>query len=135
MSVTYVRVESVNGIVVLSVVDEESYYDLILDFTPDYSKVYYMVYVDYTTGDSYSTESGNMAYVGVYKGFESAKKIAEAIMEDKDEEQRSILEVDLEDEWRVEKIHTSQWKGYFEHVDSVVVAPVTFGKIYSKSYL
>ena len=59
----------------------DTYGDLQTDLYPQPNKEYYLVYVDYDTGDSFSVSRGERFYVQLYENKEKAQRLCEKIRE------------------------------------------------------
>lgn len=110
-------------------------YDLLVTFIPKVNQTYYLLYVDYTTGDSENTHRGNIEYVEMYEDFDLADENAKIIRSHYDAKNcRKLAKKDdkLGDENRVNLKLTNgeyrpfrgPWLGYFEHIDKIFVVSV-----------
>ena len=106
--------------------DSESYFDCALWSGESYEEGQriYFVYVEYSTGDSFGSSSGNIEYVGAFTNKEKADKLVKLILENygnhpdydfSKENNKNTFE------YEGQKVYTYSWKGYFEHLESVYV--------------
>lgn len=119
---------------------EQSWFrDVVVPFEVVPGKDYYLVYVTYSTGDSFSRSDGEVAFIDLFETREKAEKLASIINEHyvlSDNEQRwadkkqkppkGYSEYELtyhNEEGREIKYHVS-WTGYFERMSSVTVQKV-----------
>lgn len=106
--------------------------DIAAHFLPEQGQVCFLVYVVYTTGDSFNTYRGNIEHVQLFRNLSEANALAEAIA-DNARENKDILRGDYKYtiEYTIEgnpdMVQTSAWTGYFESVEDVIVQPVVFG--------
>lgn len=101
--------------------------DLTVDFEPKVDKTYYLVYVIYSTGDSFSHHEGCVDYIFLYENLEFAeatKKMIEDAYKKKDKEESYSVEI-FNDKGELFKISSSSWVGYFETLTDVVIDYVT----------
>jgi len=107
----------------------EKHQDILLSYTPEKERDYYLVCVVYSTGDSFGHDSGwGIEYIDLYKTREEAEKVARVI------ETESELGFSFKEGGNIVKIknhkgqeyglYTGAWKGYFESLDGVSVIPV-----------
>lgn len=76
----------------------------------------YLLWVEYSTGDSFGTSRGNFCEVGVYDDEEKAKHIASLIRDDcKIKKDEPTILVDMDGV----NVSTTTWKGYFERLQDV----------------
>lgn len=102
-----------------STVEESAYHDLTVAFDPDPNKEYYLLYVRYSTGDSFSNHSGLIEYVGLFQNQETARKNALLISENSNSYSLNFIDDDGS-EW----FQSVPWSGYFERIEDIVVKPV-----------
>lgn len=96
-------------------------WDLVVDFDVLDNVTYYLVYVEYTTGDSFHYSSGNIQYVGLFRDESTALENIKRI-ESAGTDSYSIEFInDAGKTWK----ESISWVGYFEHVENVVCLPVT----------
>lgn len=94
------------------------------EILPD--KDYYLLYVIYSTGDSFSHHEGQIDYVELYEDRSLAEASAKMIEDDYKEWRKK------ENKWNVEILNSRgemfqfycPWKGYFERLTSVEVENV-----------
>mgnify|MGYP001767213161 CR=1 FL=1 len=106
---------------------DSKYYDINaipFEILPD--KDYYLLYVIYSTGDSFSHHEGRIDYVELYDDESLAEKSAKMIEDDYKDWRKK------EDKWNVNILNSSgkifqfycPWKGHFEGLTSVEVENV-----------
>lgn len=71
---------SITGI---KIVDEKGYGDLEVNYVVDPNKEYYLVLVNYDTGDSFGRDEGQVCYVDLFESKEKAQALVDAIYNDK----------------------------------------------------
>ncbi len=106
-------------------VPEKGYGDLLVDFKPTYDKTYFLVYVIYSTGDSFSHSEGKIQFIELCQKESFANKIRGFILSDRDNPKR-------EDKFSLPLVTESGknytlhmgWKGYFERLTSVEVQAI-----------
>jgi hypothetical protein len=78
---------------------------------------YYLVCVYYDTGDSFHRDDNVMEMVSLVESHADAMAIKNAIDKDDKNEKKEFntLKVKLPVAGTIEDVHTSTWKGYFEH--------------------
>ena len=95
--------------------------------------IFYVVRVEYTTGDSFSTSPGQLTYTYLAETMEEGFAVAQAINEHYKKYQHGEFngskwgdQFKLQLVYKKKKINmsTSQWTGYFESLDGVDVVPV-----------
>jgi hypothetical protein len=92
-------------------------------FTPVADKDYFLVYALYTTGDSFSSHSGELEYIGLYQSAEFAYNIKQKL-ESHDDAGETRYNIDLTTEDGREYTLCIPWIGYFESLDSITVEVV-----------
>jgi hypothetical protein len=106
----------------IRLVGDTAFYDLTVPFIPDRDKDYFLVYVEYDTGDSFHRECGRVCFVDLYEKYEDAMKTRETIeknMRDYNESENGRVERDYG--VRIKNSKGSKyefncpWKGYFEN--------------------
>lgn len=92
----------------------------------DWEKTYYLVYVNYDTGDSFGHYAGRAYFVDLFESKELAFVLAEAIEENaKDYEGKSDWTLMYKvDDGTERECYTSPWLGYFESLNQVYVKSV-----------
>lgn len=96
----------------------------------DKNKTYWLVYVIYSTGDSFHRESGCFEAVHVFEDANDADALAEALKKDyenKDDYNYEPLNVNLPSGREIE-VYTGTWKGFFESLEGVHVESVRYVK-------
>ena len=97
---------------------------------PDLNKTYWLVYVNYSTGDSFHHETGCITFVDVFENANDADALARILEKDyenKDKYDYKPLNVKLPSGFEKE-IYTGTWKGYFERLESVRVEAIRYHK-------
>ena len=110
-----------------TIVNENGYYDLKVPFEIDKNKTYYLVYVIYSSGDSFHHEESRIDFIELYEDVKMAKEVAKIIEDDYRNWEST------EKDWSVEifnsngekyKIHCP-WKGYFERLSYAEVEAIS----------
>lgn len=108
-----------------SVVGEKDCWDFVMSDDPK-GKTLHLVYVLYSTGDSFHHEENVICLVGLYEDIEDAMTVMDALEKDYEkDDSRLPVTVKLPKRGVEETIATSTWKGYFENLNSVNVVAVT----------
>jgi len=105
------------------------YGDFYLDSEPKVGENFFLVYVIYSTGDSFHHEEGRIEFVGLLKDAVDAEALAEHIR--KSDGSLTRYQVALPSGESIE-YYNGAWTGYFESLTSVNVAsiPVTYCKTF-----
>ncbi len=93
----------------------------LFEINPD--KIYYLVSVIYSTGDSFSHHEGNIDYIELYENLEMAeatKKMIEDSYNRKNKEESYGVEI-LSNNGNLYKISSSPWVGYLETLEYVTI--------------
>ena len=102
---------------------------------PDINKTYWVVYVNYSTGDSFHHETGCICFVDIFEDANDAEyltRLLEKDYENKDDYSRTPLKVKFPS--GIEKeIYTGTWKGYFERLESVRCEAIRYIKQYENT--
>lgn len=110
-----------------NVVGEKDYHDFPINFDP--KNGIYLVYVVYTTGDSFGYDGGQVEFITAYdsaeKAEENAKKIRDHYNQYKANE-TSDYSVSLKDNDGNTFQQYASWEGYFEHIDELIVEHLTY---------
>ena len=106
------------------------YGDLYVPFKPVHDQDYYLVSVVYSTGDSFGTDDGQIEFVDLFQTLEKAEALVQLIEQDykqnpnfehgKPYETKNRIAYKRDDDTEG-FVHTSTWKGYFEHLTDVRV--------------
>lgn len=106
------------------------YYDLEIPFEPESNKTYYLLYVRYSTGDTFHHEDGCIEYMDLYFTMQDAEENAKKIQESSKKTNECFKNPDY---WSVTltdavgNVHkmSAPWKGYFEHLESVEIEAIS----------
>lgn len=96
-------------------------------FTPTKNKLYYVVYVIYSFGDSFSWEEcGNLTLIDVYETLQEAEATKKAILDHyhTDDDKRKELIYTLSNGEKITE-ERPPWVGYFEKLNMVEIIPCT----------
>jgi len=106
----------------------EKYNDLLLGFKLEKDIDYYLVYVVYSTGDSFGHDSGyGIEYIDMYKTYEEATKVQKALENESPEFKYGVGENMIQIKNHMGQdydLYTGAWKGYFESVDNIDIATI-----------
>ncbi len=97
--------------------------DFYLDIEPTIGEYFFLVYVTYSTGDSFHHEEGRIELVGLLKNQPDAETLAEHIR--KSDGSLTRYQVRLPSGETVE-YYNGAWTGYFERLTSVDVMSIPF---------
>lgn len=115
---------------------DNDYNDLLVTFKPENNKEYYLLYVQYSDGDSENTNYGKKCYVEMYEDFSLAEENAKIIRAHYTARDKLIKNDVLGDWYNVnlkqldgsfQKFH-GPWIGYFEHIEEIFVVKLQLGK-------
>lgn len=112
-----------------SVVEKENYWDFVMTENPK-GKTLELVYVLYSTGDSFHHEENRISLVGLYETYQDAKFVMDFIESDyrefmkKDNYDHKPSKLVLPVSGKTEDIYTGTWKGYFERLTEVNIESV-----------
>lgn len=123
-------------------VGKDGYYDIPVNFKLEEGTDYYLVYVNYDTGDSFGYDTGQICYVDLFKSKEKAKALVDAIHENYESErwptkkqskpQPTQLDY-VRDDGSVVTCYTGTWRGYFERMNYVEMEVVRTEQRYRKT--
>jgi hypothetical protein len=114
---------STHSIQGFKVVTDKGHYTFMVPFKIQPERAYYLVYVLYSTGDSFHNEDGCINFIDMFENEHFANKVRRAIQDDYNKYGK---ETDNSDKWTITlpnpdgtkySIHCS-WKGYFESLES-----------------
>jgi len=125
-NMSFVKIDNHDNGVDVKIVNSDQYYDLQVPFEIDEDTTYYLIVVEYTTGDSFNTDPGNFCNVEMYIDRELAYENAQKIRDHDDNKQDGILELTMQNGKQVRS--PKPWIGHFESLDNIFVYPVTIGK-------
>lgn len=114
----------------IALVDPKKHYyqDIAAAFEIEPGKVYFLVYVVYSTGDSFGRDNGaGIEYIGIYKSAEKAMATTIRIGKFQENPEKKKLFVTREDN-SIDEIYVP-WNGYFETFDYVKMEPVQLKEI------
>lgn len=125
---------SING---FAIKKETEWYDLIVPFKIEKEKEYFLLYVIYSTGDSFGTDGGKVQYIDLFEKEEDAKENQKRINEhykryckvDSDgtafrHKHFSPFSVKLTNPAGKPYDCSVSWTGYFEGLTDVVIEPI-----------
>jgi len=105
----------------IKVVDKGEYGDISVPFIPEHGKNYFLVCVEYDTGDSFHRERGKMCFVDLYEKYEDARATCDKIYRDmkKYNEKHGLkgaddFSVKIENSSGSKYQFSCPWKGFFE---------------------
>ncbi|TFH04403.1 MAG: hypothetical protein E4H14_14830 [Candidatus Thorarchaeota archaeon] len=125
-------------------VGKDGYYDLVVGFKLEDNVDYYLVHVNYNTGDSFGHDDGKVCYVEMFKSKELAKQLVDAISENAQtpsylppgkkryKEQPMTITYERDDGQKVD-CYTGTWRGYFERVNYVEMEAVRTEQHYRRT--
>lgn len=119
--------ETYHSIEGIRVVDTARYHDLVVEFEIIPDKVYYLVSVSYSTGDSFGRYEGQLDHIDLFQTNEAAEALAKLISANErpsSKKSKSIIKYKTENGTEVE-CYCGSWKGYFESFNGVDVRAVT----------
>jgi hypothetical protein len=124
-----------------NIVSKENSFDIVLE--DDVTEMEgYLVYVIYSTGDSFSRHTdGGMAVVDLYKDRETAQKVAKRIREHSEESRQNSHDPNY-DEFSVNIPANNgktvrffcSWAGYFERISSIKVLKISVVEKYQTDF-
>ncbi len=143
------KTTTINGI---KDVGKDGYYDLTVPFKLEQDVEYYLVYINYDTGDSFGWDRGQICYIELFKSRELAKKLTDAIYENamsdrivrearfhtfkKGEKRPEAAPTQLEyerDDGSKTVCYTGTWRGYFDRFTYVEAQVVETEQKYRRS--
>ena len=119
----------------IKLVDHNEYGDIDLGYKPEEGKLYYLLYVTYSTGDSFHREDGRISFVDLYRTREEAEENVKLMREHYEKardrrferikkEKFNPYSVELKNhEGNVFSFHCP-YVGYFERLSSIEVESV-----------
>lgn len=106
-----------------SVAGKDKYHDLSVGFVPEYGKEYYLLYVVYSTGDSFnSNDDGGIEFIDLYEDQKIGEDNLERIRKHHEEQDSKSLFL-INEQGNKHKVHTP-WTGYFERFSYVCLDSV-----------
>jgi hypothetical protein len=122
---------------IVGIYESKDYGDVEVGFKLDKNKRYYLLYVNYDTGDSFGRDGGQISFINLFENEEKAnenrRRIEEHYKKFKDSRdynvygeklQESHYSVRLVAENGEEYMYSPEWMGYFEDMNSVDVDAV-----------
>lgn len=105
--------------------DRDGFYDLEVLYEPQYDVDYYLLYVVYSSGDSFGSYAGaGIEYIGLYTDLERHIALEnKQVIQDSargDEEGSLILRNPQNQAFKI----SPPWTGYFESIDAIVIQPI-----------
>ncbi len=92
------------------------------------NKEVYLLYIIYSSGDSFGTGSGNIEYLDVFENYDKALEVKKIIEEDCEQNPIYTSEASnlfyTKENGNMVKIPTDIYKGYFEHLESVNIQKI-----------
>ena len=92
------------------------------------NKEVYLLYIIYSSGDSFGTGSGNIEYLDVFENYDKALEVKKIIEEDCEQNPIYTSEANnlfyTKENGNMVKIPTDIYKGYFEHLESVNILKI-----------
>lgn len=119
-SYDYQKNHLIQGVTVIS---STEYFDIVVNFPIEINTTYYLLVVDYNTGDSYSNSENEFEFVDLFKTKSTAEEMAKIIIDD----DNSINNTDLLLACENGEIYQMcrAWCGYNENLNDVKIIPVT----------
>jgi hypothetical protein len=124
---TYLRINRESDYIFLEKLQTEgSYFDLVVPFEVEPEKTYYLVYAEYTTGDSFGSTSGHICWIDLFATELKANDAMDAALADPPDGAtwESRYSFKYTDEAGNESTGSRPWVGYFEHLDKMEVLAV-----------
>lgn len=106
------------------VVSEKQYYDLTVDFDCKKDHAYQLLYVLYSTGDSFSHHDGKIEFIGMFADPDLAIK-NKKIIENQYRKDASDWSLTLYANHKTKYKMHAPWCGYFESLESVEIVDVS----------
>lgn len=113
---------SING---FKIVDKDNYFDDSINFDAEYDRPYFLLYVLYSTGDSFGHDGGQILFLGLFENMETAQRNLERIRNHSSEGDKFSMDLIAEDGDKLVKyqIHVP-WVGFFENLEDVCIENV-----------
>lgn len=112
---------SIEGIKIVT--NEKCHYDLDTEFDVKAGREYYLVYAEYTTGDSFGSASGLIDFIQLYRTLAKAK-VCIATLTAKPIDDTCQYSADIVTESGKVLTYGKPWIGYFESLDNLDIAYV-----------
>ncbi len=108
-----------------NVFSERHFGDVMVPYEPEKGMNYYLLYVVYSTGDSFGSDSGDsVEYIGLYTEEElDVAKENERRIEEQNRNQKSKLKLLVPNDQDQFDIYVP-WQGYFESLDYTNIAEI-----------
>ena len=111
------------------IVDDDDYCDISVAFDIDDGRDYYLLYVIYSTGDSFNHNEGQIVFIDLFETKEMAEKNRQCIVEhNKDKVGKLTYSVLLQLEDRRVYQFRVPWQGYFERLTEICIDCIRTGK-------
>lgn len=105
--------------------EENMSFDLSIPFTPKKDTPYYLVYIDYNTGDSFGHDEGLVRFVELFQSEEKAEELERKIDKDYRENKEKFTTIEyLLDDGKEARFYTGDYKGYFDSLNSVNIKKI-----------
>lgn len=112
-----------NDITGMTITDNGEFYDVLADFVVEENKSYYLMYAEYSTGDSFGSESGIITYIGLFKNLSEAehnKGILEKHYLDYQNDDSTSYVVNLKlSSGLILPFYAGDWLGYFNSLQDI----------------
>lgn len=113
----------------IDVVKKGVWHDVVTDFKVEVAKPYYLLYVTYTTGDSFGSDGGNIEFIGLYTNREIADENAARIEKHQVKSDNGYyadfqLMLVAESDPVKEYVFYAPWNGYFERLENVEIEKI-----------
>lgn len=107
-------------------------FETCFDIPKNSKDTYYLVYVNYDTGDSFGRDEGRISFVDLFKTEEKAEQCAKALRTHYDNHASmkwdDQFSISLTNENNTTYKYFASWIGYFEHLNFIEVKPVQVTK-------
>lgn len=112
----------------IQIVSEKDYHDLVVNFPIQKNETYFLVLVNYNTGNSFGRTNGKVEFIDLFKTEGKARQLAEKIAEDQrhknDQDYNHSFSYSRED-GTTAQCGTYTWTGYFERFNYSEVETVS----------
>jgi hypothetical protein len=111
--------DTYNDIQGIEIVEKDDWYDLETEFDLIKGREYYLVYCEYTTGDSFGSDGGRIDFIQLYKTLDKAEACIKDLRGSDDKYSGKII---MESGRTL--IYGIPWTGYFESLENLDVVYV-----------